>query len=213
MSDQEFTLSASSIFRFINGYPNPDDDSPRGPFDPIGPISTLIAELARYLNRRISDPPTWGGIQRPRALMLESWQLVGEPDPSPWLAATKPDPTPWLALLVARSHAVQLLELDRLAQHLPDQQDQLEEQASRLALQAIGDCGTLTPGQLFLNYLKRKKFVFPPKGQPYPRPNCQELILMANEFYQVGLLTDNAKISAVSNTIAEKLLERGLSQL
>ncbi len=112
---------------------------------------------------------------------------------------------------MAQSHTFQLLELDRLAQHLPDQKDQLEGQASDLGMLAVEYCGTLTPSQILLNYLERKKFVFPP--EKYPRPNWQELILMANEFHQVGLLIENEKISGLSNEVAEKLLEQGLNQI
>jgi hypothetical protein len=145
--------------------------------------------------------------------MPESWQVTsGQPSPTPWLIASgQPDPTPWLAVLVAQSHTFQLLELDRLTQHLSDQKDQLEGQASDLAMLAVEYCGTLTPSQILLNYLKRKKFVFPPEN--YPRPNWQELILMANEFYQVGLLIENEKISGLSTEVAEKLLEKGLNQI
>jgi hypothetical protein len=209
MFTKRFEISAQTLFNLMGDYPNPDDDTPRGPFDPIEPVSTALTELVRaYAHRPISDPPGWERWRANSSLLSGLDLVAGRPDPTPWLFG-KPDPTPWLAALIARSHAVELLELDGLARHLPEQQQQLEGRAAELSQLAIEDCGTLTPNARFLAYLKKRGIKWPPKGWT-DAPRELEWLLMANEFHAVSLHASNERIAELAETVSAKLLENGL---
>lgn len=206
-------ISAQTVFNLLNGYPNPKEDSPRGPFDPIGPVSNVLRGLiAAYIKRPVSDPPGWDNpyfhlklnVSIPTHRILDyltddPWPYNG-PDDGPGL--------PWrlLASLAAFDHASQFLELDSLVQYLPEASEGLYSKSDRLAETAMEGCGTMTPSQRFINLLKKKKIPVPPGGC-WPGPiGPIDRLLMSNAFYQVSLQINDEKIAGIAESVASKLL-------
>ena len=174
----------SLVGRLVHGYPNPEDDSPVGP---------------------------WGPVIR-RALERVRW--TAGPEPDPWRrVALNPQPLPpRLALAVALADAVidKTTALHEIEEVLPEEaQGGAHRAASGFLARFIDDCGNgrIPPW-------KRWPGPWPPRSEEFAEPiNAFEMVVMGAQFAQAASLMEHQELQSDLSEAGARLMEQGLSQM
>lgn len=174
----------SFVSTLINGYPNPEDPDPPGPWGPV--------------------------IRR----ALERIRLVAGPHPDPWSwAALNPQPLPpRLAFVVAftRETIEKVSSLHELAEALPeDAQGHAQQAASGLMARFIDDCGNgrIPPW-------RRWPFPWPPRREEMEEAiNPAELVVIGAQLAAAASTVASERLQRDLGEAGNKLMEAGLAQM
>lgn len=220
----EFTVSDSVlvtlISQLIDGYPDPEDPNPPGPWDPV---------IRRVLHRTRwttgPHPEPWGGggpgPQPWSVFEQQPWGAFG-PQPDPWRmavallsrldwSALNPQPLPPRIALVAEL-AHEMIDRTSLVYDLAgafgeEAQAHAQEVADTRLAQFIDDCGN---GRIPLPV----PAPWPPRGNGTPTSmRAVELVVMGVQFVHAARAQTIERLRHGFDGAGARLLEMGLTQV